>query len=287
VAGLLAVAAGLVLRSSGLRVLSAVLVLRGAAGVVVSGFGWGDAPRAFRRLDLAVYSPLCLTLAAAIHPATPSAAGSARALVARSSRRVGLALTRVTDDRVLRAARKTMARKTYCVLVTDGPDGPGARVVQPHAPDTDLTVHLGTAAGSRKAGDVARTGSAVLVYQDDARAACVVLHCDAEVADLEPAGRERWFMTAWLAFWPRGSTDEDFVVIRCRPHTIEVWDALRGITPAPYGLASARLVRTPSGWAAAEDDRAQRPADGGVPGAGDARVRRTAVRSRPQPAERG
>ena len=175
-----------------------------------------------------------------------------RALFARCFRRVGLSRTRLTDDHVLRAVRKTMLRKSYCVLVTDGPVGSSARVVQPHAPDTDLTVHLGTGASSRKASDVARTGSALLVYQDDARAACVVLHCDAEVVDLDPAGRERWFMTAWLAFWPLGSTDKDFVVIRCRAHTIEVWDAFRGVTPAPFGLKSVRMVRTPSGWAAAD-----------------------------------
>lgn len=175
------------------------------------------------------------------------------ALFARCVRRVGRSRTRLTDDHVLRAARKTMLRKSYCVLVTDTPDGPSARVVQPHAPDTDLTVHLGTGASSRKAGDVARTGSAVLVYQDDARAACVVLHCDAEIIELDHAGRERWFLTAWLAFWPLGPADEDFVVIRCRPHTIEVWDALRGVTPEPFGLRSARLRRTPSGWAAAEE----------------------------------
>ena len=174
----------------------------------------------------------------------------ARALAARCSRRVGVSRTRLTDEHVLRAARKTMLRKTYCVMVTEGPDGPGARVVQPHAPDSDLIVHLGTGAGSRKASDVARTGSVVLVYQDDARAACVVLRCDAEIVDLDPAGRERWFMTAWLAFWPLGSTDRDFVVIRCKPQAIEVWDAFRGVTPAPFGLKSAHMQRTPSGWAA-------------------------------------
>jgi general stress protein 26 len=177
----------------------------------------------------------------------------ARALAARCFRRVGLWRTRLTDDHVLRAVRKTMLRKSYCVMVTDGPDGATARVVQPHAPDADLTVHLGTASGSRKARHVARTGSAVLVYQDDGRAACVVLHCDAEVVDLDADGRARWFMTAWLAFWPLGPTDEDFVVIRCRPHTIEVWDAFRGVTPAPFGLESTRMVRTPNGWAAVEE----------------------------------
>ena len=49
----------------GVRVLAAALLLRAAAGFVVSGFRCGDAPESFRRLDLAVYSPLCLTLGVA------------------------------------------------------------------------------------------------------------------------------------------------------------------------------------------------------------------------------
>ena len=56
----------------GFRVLAAALLLRAAAGFVVSGFRWGDAPESFHRLDLAVYSPLCLALgAAAMIPAAP------------------------------------------------------------------------------------------------------------------------------------------------------------------------------------------------------------------------
>ena len=41
---------------------AAVLLLRGLGGLVMSGLGLGDAPAAFRRLDLAAYSPLCLAL---------------------------------------------------------------------------------------------------------------------------------------------------------------------------------------------------------------------------------
>ena len=79
VAGLLALAARLVLMRGGVvppvgpawvprlgvRVLAAALLVRAAAGFVVSGSGWGDSPESFRRLDLAVYSPLCLALGVA------------------------------------------------------------------------------------------------------------------------------------------------------------------------------------------------------------------------------
>lgn len=50
----------------GVRALSTALLLRGAAGLAVSSTGWGDAPEAFRRLDLRLYSPLCLALAAGV-----------------------------------------------------------------------------------------------------------------------------------------------------------------------------------------------------------------------------
>ena len=71
-----------------------------------------------------------------------------RAHLARCFRRVGPSRTRLTDDHVLWAMRKTMLRKTYCLMDTDGLDGSGARVVQPHPADTDLTVHLGTRCSS-------------------------------------------------------------------------------------------------------------------------------------------
>lgn len=79
VSGLLALAARLVLQRGdvvepvgrewvprwGVRGLSAIFGLRAVAGFVLSGSGWRSTPAAFRRLDLAVYSPLCLALSGA------------------------------------------------------------------------------------------------------------------------------------------------------------------------------------------------------------------------------
>jgi hypothetical protein len=80
VAALLAVAAALVAgRGGAVRrwapawvhrwgawTVAAVLLLRGLAGLAVSGLGLGAAPEAFRQWDLAVYSPLCVLLGAAV-----------------------------------------------------------------------------------------------------------------------------------------------------------------------------------------------------------------------------
>ncbi|MFE0701138.1 DUF3995 domain-containing protein [Streptomyces sp. NPDC058872] len=47
---------------TGLWTLSGVLTARGAGGLLVSGFDLRDVPAEFRHWDLALYSPLCLTL---------------------------------------------------------------------------------------------------------------------------------------------------------------------------------------------------------------------------------
>lgn len=47
---------------TGLWTVSGVLTVRGLGGLVVSGLGLGEAPAAFQRWDLALYSPLCVTL---------------------------------------------------------------------------------------------------------------------------------------------------------------------------------------------------------------------------------
>lgn len=168
-------------------------------------------------------------------------------------RKVGLRRARGDDGSALTAALATMRRKRYCLLVTESEVGPSARVVQPHRPDEQLAVHLGTSAGSRKADEIARQATALLVYQDDSRAACVVARCTAQLLDDE-ASRRRWFMPGWSAFWPDGP-GPDFIVIRCEPQELEVWDAWRGITPPPFGLASHHLHRTDAGWTGAAPRR--------------------------------
>jgi general stress protein 26 len=157
--------------------------------------------------------------------------------------------TRRHDDsptRILAAVRGVMRSKRFCVLVTDGSDGPDARVVQPFRPDGELVVHVGTSPTTRKTRQVRESGRAVLVYERDRDGACVVLHCAARVIE-DRATCRRYFMPLWRAFWPDGP-DSDFVVIRCEPDRLEVWDARRGVTPTPFGLRSSRLSRTQDGW---------------------------------------
>lgn len=68
----------------GARTVTAVLAVRGGAGIVTSGLGLGSVTPSYRRADLAFYSPLCLALAAGARRAT-GPWSSADAMAARRS----------------------------------------------------------------------------------------------------------------------------------------------------------------------------------------------------------
>lgn len=148
-------------------------------------------------------------------------------------------------DTTVDKVRHAMRRKTYCLVVTDGLGATTARVVQPHRPADDLSVVIGTSASSRKVAAMRDSGRCLLVYEDDRRATCVVLHCATAV--LSPTDSRRHFMPGWRAFWPDGPGD-DFVAVRCIPDTIEVWSGRDRITPPPFGLASLRMSHEGRDW---------------------------------------
>ena len=147
---------------------------------------------------------------------------------------------------ILGAARATMQRKRYCLLATAGDGDVDARVLQPFPPDRDFTVWLGTHRGSRKVEQIRRNPAATLAYQDDAHQACVVLVGRMEIVE-DLAARQRRFRPLWHAFWPGGPAADDFLLLRFEPNRIEVWDARRRITPAPFGLSSAKIRRGADG----------------------------------------
>lgn len=140
-----------------------------------------------------------------------------------------------------------MRRRKFCLVTTVGHDGVSARVLQPFPPDPDLSVWFGSSASSRKVAELGADPRATVVYQDDSKAACVVLVGRIDVVDSLTV-RERRFMPTWYAFWPEGPNSADFVALHFVPHRLEVWDAARGITPEPFGLRSACFTRRDGAW---------------------------------------
>lgn len=162
-------------------------------------------------------------------------------------RRWAMARTDVSLGRVLSAARSTMRRKKYCLLITRSEHGSDARVLQPFPPEDDFTVWLGTSIGSRKVAQLRHNDAATLVYQDDAKAACVVLVGRVRTVE-EVEERRRRFMATWWAFFPEGPAGSDFILLRFEPERIEVWDSARRVTPPPFGLRSAAVAFTDGQW---------------------------------------
>lgn len=168
-----------------------------------------------------------------------------RALALRY-RRWACARIRDSVGAILGAARSTMRRKQYCLLASLGEGSVEARVVQPLPAGRDFTVWMLTRRGSRKVAQLRRDPSCTLVYQDDARYACVVLIGRAALVE-DPAECRARFRPAWYAFWPDGPDSGNVVAIRFEPSRIEVWDAWRHVTPAPFGEVSAAVVRGAGG----------------------------------------
>ncbi len=151
----------------------------------------------------------------------------------------------------LAAARATIARISYCVLVSHDGDGMDGRVIQRwRETDDSLVLWFGTSAGSRKIEQVQANPIVTVVFQDHARTAGVTLRGTIQLVD-DPEERRRHFRSSWWAFFPEGPEGDDFVALRFVPSAVQVWDGSRGVTPPPFGLASSRLVREGEGWARA------------------------------------
>lgn len=164
------------------------------------------------------------------------------------SARLGLAYRRWAQARRLTEphaialrAWQVIEKQRYCLVVTQGPDGPSARVVEPLRPGSGGVIRFGTDPTSRKVEQIARTGRCLLVYQDDRRRAAVTLECDARIAAPPEPVRFRGF---WRAFWPDGP-GPDFVNVTCVPTAMEIWDGLAVIAPDRFGRRAARLEREP------------------------------------------
>lgn len=161
----------------------------------------------------------------------------------------GLRRTRDDVESTLAAARATIGRRSYCVLVTHDEVEMDGRVVQrARRPDESLTLWFGTTPTSRKVAQIRADPSVTVIFLDDSRTAGVTLRGSIEIVE-DPAERRRHFRSSWWAFFPDGPEGDDFVALRFVPTAVQVWDGRRGVTPPPFGLASSRLVRENGGWA--------------------------------------
>jgi general stress protein 26 len=139
-------------------------------------------------------------------------------------------------DRLLIAARDTIAGVPFCWAITPSEDGGiNARLVGPilGAPgDEDWTIWFSTSRSSRKAADVRRAGRLTLGYQHHPDQSYVVLVGRATLFEDRLEIRRRW-LESWRLYFPGGPDDPDLVFIRINVDRIEL--CVQGVTAEPFG----------------------------------------------------
>ncbi|NUT39156.1 MAG: pyridoxamine 5'-phosphate oxidase family protein [Thermoactinospora sp.] len=135
----------------------------------------------------------------------------------------------------------------YGFLTTVNDGQPHSRLVQHVGVDADGTVWIGTSPASRKAAEISRHRLVTYAVEDRAAFAYVCLQADAELVDDEDERVARW-QDGLEAFFPDGPAGNDFVLIRLRPHRVELMDFVRKIHPDPYGLVPAAVEQREGSW---------------------------------------
>jgi general stress protein 26 len=152
--------------------------------------------------------------------ATPHAAGQAPASPDRRAA-------------VVAAARTIIDTARYATLITlDGSGHPQARVVDPLAPDADLTIWIGTNPQSRKVGQIARDRRVTLLYFDRAGESYVTVIGSATAVG-DPREKARRWKDEWTGFYKDGNRGDDFLLIRVEPSRLEVSSAALGMANDP------------------------------------------------------
>jgi general stress protein 26 len=143
------------------------------------------------------------------------------------------------ETRFIQAAAELMRSAGYCALVTmDASGEPQARAMDPFPPEEDMTVWLGTHAGTRKVGQIRRNPKVTLFYLEPSGRGYVTLIGDAELVD-DPGEKARHWKDAWQPFYRDGNRGEDYLLIRVRPRRLEIVSLIHGIAAEPDGWKPA------------------------------------------------
>lgn len=134
---------------------------------------------------------------------------------------------------IIAAARELMVKARYCGLVTLGPGGqPQARLVDPFAPEEDLTVWIATNPVTRKVKEIRDDGRVTLFYVDPGAQGYVTVIGKAKLVS-DPTEKARRWKDDWRAFYKDHNRGDDYQLIRVAPSRIEVVSYVHGVLNDP------------------------------------------------------
>jgi general stress protein 26 len=164
-------------------------------------------------------------------------------------------MTAEAVERVLRAARETIAKPRYCWAITPSADGgASARGMQRLANigDDEWTVWFLTGGSSRKAAEIRRSGRMTVAYAHDAGGDCVALVGRAVLVTDRPLIHAHW-QESWSRFFAGGRDDPNAAFVKVEISRIEIC--------VERGTWTATLEREVQGpWRLLADSRAAGPA---------------------------
>ncbi len=148
---------------------------------------------------------------------------------------------------IVTAAKAIMAEARYCALVTlDSTGQPQARVVDPFAPDSDLTIWIATKPITRKVHEIRRDSRVTLLYFNAATDEYVTVVGTA-VLDTDSADQARHWKSEWAANYPNGNRGSDYLLLKVTPARLEVVSYSRGMRNDPRTWRPVVLDLRPGG----------------------------------------
>ena len=134
-------------------------------------------------------------------------------------------------EKLIAAARETMAAARYCALITNDPSGhPQARTLDPFPPDENMVVWLGTNPRSRKVAAIRRNPRVTLYYFDREAQAYVTIYGVARLVN-DPKSKAKWWKDEWNAFYH--DWKKDYLLISVTPLRLEIVNVTKGIVGNP------------------------------------------------------
>ena len=161
----------------------------------------------------------------------------------------------MSSENLLEVVKDTIEAVPYCFLITLGDSGQAnARLVQHFKPEADLIIWVGTGSKSRKVHEICNENHVTLAFQNDEEYAYVTMLGSASVENA-PNEKQRHWQEDFTAYFPNGSQSDDYILIKFIPSRIELMNFQCGVTPEPFGLRPAVLVKAEEDWGV-EDKRA-------------------------------
>ena len=132
-----------------------------------------------------------------------------------------------TKVKLIQTAREIIASSGTCELTTIDNEGlVRTRVMSPFAPESDMTIWLGTNSNSRKVQQIKNNPKVTLFYLDSDKSGYVTIQGNAELINDTELKNVYW-KPEWERFYP--NRPDGYILIKVIPKWMEVLSYSRGI----------------------------------------------------------